>query len=115
MKEFMMLFRDTPNPSATAPSQADLQAEIKTWNDWIGGIAAQDKYVGGEQLSYEGRIVKANNIVTDGPYAEIKEIIGGYIIVKAADYDEAIEIAKGCPIFDTDGNVEIRDFVRANV
>ncbi|MGB0932377.1 MAG: YciI family protein [Chitinophagales bacterium] len=113
MKEFMMLFRHVP--STVIPSQEDIAAEIKKWHDWIGGVAAQGKFVSTNQLSYEGRLVKPGNIVTDGPYAEVKEIIGGYMVVKAEDYDEAIEIAKNCPILGTGGHVEIRDFMPLNL
>ncbi|MFK7904637.1 MAG: YciI family protein [Chitinophagales bacterium] len=110
MKEFMMLFRHVPNPSYQ-PSQEDIQAEIKKWQDWIGGIAAQGKFSSTNQLGYEGKVVKPGNVITDGPYAEVKEIIGGYIIVKAESFDEAVEFAKGCPMLDVGGHVEVRQFM----
>ena len=110
MKAFMLLFRHVPNPSYQ-PSQEDIQAEIKKWQDWIGGIAAQGKFSSTNQLGYEGKVVKPGNVITDGPYAEVKEIIGGYIIVKAESFDEAVEIAKGCPILGMDGHVEVRQFM----
>ncbi len=55
-------------------------------------------------------MVKPNNVVTNGPYAEIREAIGGYIIVKANDFDEAVEMAKGCPILQSpwNGNVKVQ-------
>jgi len=53
--------------------------------------------------------VKNDNIVTNGPYTDIKESIGGYTIIKADNYDEAVEIAKGCPVLLTGGNVEVRE------
>ena len=56
--------------------------------------------------------MRANNVITDGPYSEIKELIGGYTIVKAESFDEAAELAKGCPILEVGGNVEIRDIVQ---
>lgn len=110
MKEFMMIFRHVPNPDF-APSQEDIATEIKKWQDWIGGIAAQGKFVSTNQLQKGGKVVKPGNIVTDGPYAEVKEIIGGYIIVKANGLDEAVEMAQGCPVLGIGGHVEVRDFV----
>jgi hypothetical protein len=53
--------------------------------------------------------VKPGHIITNGPYTEIKESVGGYSIVKAASYDEAVELSKGCPIFDAGGSVEVRE------
>ena len=56
-----------------------------------------------------GKIVKADSVIADGPYAEIKESIVGYSIVKADSVEEATELAKGCPILKVGGNVEVRE------
>jgi len=56
-----------------------------------------------------GKVVNPGNIITDGPYAEIKELIGGYTLVRAESLDEAAEMAKNCPILEMGGNVEIRE------
>ena len=70
-----------------------MQAAIKRWMDWIGLIAAQDKLAEvGNSLSSEGKVVRPNDVVTDGPYVEIKEALGGYIIVKANDFDERLKL-----------------------
>jgi hypothetical protein len=107
MTEFMMIFRNAHDP-ASEPSPEQIQASIKQWQDWIGGIAAQGKFVSTNRLGSVGRTLKPNNVISDGPYAEIKEIIGGYLIVKAADIDEAMTLAAGCPILDSGGHVEVR-------
>ncbi|MCJ8288856.1 MAG: transcription initiation protein [Crocinitomicaceae bacterium] len=107
MKEFMMLFR-SEEPEVT-PAPEDMQAKINLWQDWIGGIAAQDRFVGTNALGMEGKIVGPNNVVTDGPYMELKEMVGGYIIVKANDIDDAVRLAEGCPVLSTGGKVEVRD------
>ena len=86
-----------------------MQAQIKLWQDWIGGIAAQDKFVGTNALGIEGKVVGPNNVVTDGPYIEMKEMVGGYIIVKADDIDDAVRLSEGCPVLSTGGKVEVRD------
>lgn len=107
MKEFMMLFRS--EESSVRPAPEEMQAQIKLWQDWIGGIAAQDKFVGTNALGMEGKVVGPNNVVTDGPYIEMKEMVGGYIIVKADDIDDAVRLSEGCPVLSTGGKVEVRD------
>jgi hypothetical protein len=84
MTEFMMIFRNDYNPSFK-PSPEQMQASIKQWQDWIGGIAAQGKFLSTNRLGFEGKTLKPNNVIADGPYAEVKEIIGGYILVKASN------------------------------
>ncbi len=111
MKEFMMIFRHEPNP-AYQPSPQEIEAEIKKWQDWIGGIAAQGKFGSTNQLGYEGKTITPDGVVTDGPYAEIKEVVGGYVIVKAESLDEAIAMTKGCPIFDHGAKVEVRNIMQ---
>lgn len=108
MKEFMMTFRMTPM-SDFQPSPEQLQESILQWQNWMGGIAAQGKFVSGNQLGFTGKTLHASGVVTDGPYTELKEIIGGYILVKADDLDSAFALAQGCPILAIGGNVEVRD------
>ena len=107
MKEFMMIFRNDYNPEFK-PSPEQMQASIKKWQDWIGGIAAQGKFVGTNALNTEGKTLKADGMITDGPYAELKEIVGGYAIVKSDTLDEAMTLAKGCPVLEVGGHVEVR-------
>lgn len=110
MKEFMLLFRHVPGPDFK-PTPEEMGLEIKKWQDWIGGIASQGKFVGTNQLTSSGKLVRPGNVISDGPYAEVKEILGGYMMVKAENYDEAVEMAKGCPTLGIGGSVEVRDFV----
>jgi len=83
---------------------------MKQTMDWIGGIAAQNKFVGGTGLLFDGaKVVKPHNVVTNGPFGEIKETIGGFITVKADSVEEAVEFAKGCPVLQGEGNsMEVR-------
>ncbi|MEQ9439791.1 MAG: YciI family protein [Cyclobacteriaceae bacterium] len=109
MKEFMMIFRNERN-EAPQPSPEQMQAMVKQWQDWIGGIAAQGKFVSTNALGFEGKTVHADAMITDGPYAEVKEIVGGYIIVKADTLDEAVQLSEGCPtLASSGGTVEVRD------
>ena len=109
MKDFMMLFRSEPNPNME-PTPEEIQEEVKAWQDWIGGIGAQGKLKNhGEALGFEGKTMHADGSVTDGPYAEVKEIVGGFIVVTAENIDDAAELAKGCPALSNGGKVEVRD------
>lgn len=109
MKDYLFIFRsDFKNIPQGSPEE--MQAMTKKWMDWIGGIAAQNKLSErGNRLSYGGKVLRANNVITDGPYTEIKESVGGYTAVKAETLEEAVELAKGCPILTFGGNVEIRE------
>jgi hypothetical protein len=110
MKEFLLIFR---NENVTTPmSPEQMQGMMKPWQDWMGGLAAQNKLASsGNRLDSDGRVVKPDNIITNGPYVETKEAVGGYIIIKAASIDEAAELSKGCPILSIGGNVEVRTVV----
>jgi hypothetical protein len=107
MKDFLFLFRMNGAP---AGSPDEMQAMTKRWMDWIGGIAAQNKLTDrGNRLFPTGKVVKPGNVITDGPYTEIKESIGGYTIVKADSLEEATELAKGCPGLSVGASVEVRE------
>jgi hypothetical protein len=90
-------------------SPEDMQAELQKWNNWIAGIAAQGKLIATDALYPTGKIVKGmEHIVTDGPYTEAKEIVSGFMLLKADSIEEAIELSKGCPMYEYDSVVEIR-------
>jgi hypothetical protein len=109
MNEFLLIFRRDYTTKETQPSPEELQSSIQQWQDWLGGIAAQNKLAKPlQRWDGAGKIVQTSKNVINGPYAEIKEAIGGLIIIKAADYDEAVSIAYSCPILGLGGNVEIR-------
>jgi hypothetical protein len=114
MDEFMLIFRHEDGTKVASPEQ--MQIWMKQTMDWIGGIAAQNKFVSGTGLPFEdSRIVHHNKTVTNGPFGEIKETIGGYIVVKAENADEAAEFAKGCPVLQGEGNtVEVRKIAKSN-
>lgn len=103
----MLIFRHEDGNKVASPEQ--IQIWMKQTMDWIGGIAAQNKFSGGKGLSTEGRVLKFNNVITDGPFAETKESIAGFIIIKAKDFDDAVSLAKDCPMLQGEGNtVEVR-------
>lgn len=103
-----MIHRDIKSKDAS-PSPQQMQEAIKPFQDWIGGIAAQNKLVSPpRRWDSDGRIVKQHSVVLNGPYAEIKESVGGVIHIRADDYDDAVEIAKGCPVLKWGAVVEVR-------
>ena len=109
MKEFLLIFRNNFK-ALPSFSPEEMQATTKKWMDWVGGIAAQNKlFDRGNRLASSGKVVKPDNVITDGPYTEIKESVGGYSVIKVNSYEEAVEIAKGCPVLTVGGNVEIRE------
>jgi hypothetical protein len=114
MKEFMLLFRFPQanfDPNNIPP--AEFQALAKRWQDWAGGIAAQGRMAsGGNRLALEGKVLKPGGVITDGPFVEIREMLGSFIIIKADSLEEAITLAHGCPALDTNGSVEIRPVMK---
>ena len=116
MKEFLFVYRTEYN-TLSDRSPEEMQASMKKWMDWMGGIAAQNKLAsrGNRLVDGQGKVVSQHNVITDGPYMEIKEALGGYSIINADSLDEAAEIAKGCPIFEVGGNVEVREIAVMNI
>jgi hypothetical protein len=114
MNEFMLIFRHQDGHKVGSPEQ--LQKWMKQTMDWIGGIAAQNKYVGGNGLDFDdSRVVHHNKMVTNGPFGEVKETLGGYVIVRAESAEEAAEFAKGSPVLQGEGNtVEVRKIIRGD-
>ncbi|HMH21487.1 MAG TPA: YciI family protein [Puia sp.] len=112
MKNFVLIFRESNDPDLSA-SPEEMQGVMNDWMNWMGGMAAQNKLVdNGNRLSKaNARTVRPNNKITDGPYTEIKEFINGYIIVRTENIEEAVGLAKECPILKTGGNVEVRTAV----
>ncbi len=110
----MLIFRHEDGQKTASPEQ--IQVWMKQTMDWIGGIAAQNKYVEGSGLPFEGaKVVHANKTVTNGPFGDIKETLGGYIVVRAATIEEAVEFAKGSPVLQGEGNtVEVRKIAKGD-
>lgn len=112
MKEFALIFR-LQNISDFKPSSEQMQQRM----NWLGSIAAQNRLVdkGNTLLPIPGsaKTVRSNKEVTDGPYTEIKEFISGYIVIRADTIDQAIEMAKGNPIFEqVGGSIEVREVLK---
>ncbi len=114
MNEFMLIFRHQDGGKIASPEQ--MQIWMKQTMEWIEGIAGQNKFVGGNGLQFDdSKVVRHNGVVTNGPFGEIKETLGGYVIVKADSVEEAVEFAKGSPVLQGDGNtVEVRKLAKGD-
>ena len=108
MANFMLIFRGSPSTTNDSPEQ--MQQHMQKWMAWFQGLTASGVYKGaGAPLEVSGKVVRGQKkTVSDGPYAEAKDLVGGYAIVDAKDLDAAVEIARGCPTYEKDGAVEVR-------
>ena len=100
MAQYMLLLHQAPNYNTDLPREKMLEM-TKRYMSWAESLGAKGKLAGGEKLAAGGvRHVKAKDgkpVVTDGPYAEAKDVVGGYFVIEAKDQAEAEEIAKDCP------------------
>lgn len=111
MSGFVYLFRSTDEEAREAmrtPEQA--QRSMEAFLAWMRGLEAKGHLKDpGQPLERSGRVVRGKKkMVTDGPYAEAKELVLGFIVVEARDLAQAVELAKGCPIVEGGGSLEIR-------
>jgi hypothetical protein len=108
MANFLFLYRgNTEGRSSMTPEQ--IQENMQQWGNWIRQALKQGWMVDpGDALTPEGRVVNPKKVITDGPFVEAKECIGGYSIIKADNINAAAELAKGCPGLLTGGRVEVR-------
>jgi len=91
-------------------SSEEMQQLTQKWITWVKGLGEQGHLVNrGESLEFGGKLISGKKqVVKDGPYAEAKDVVGGFTVIKAKDIDEAVKLSKGCPIFESDGMVEVR-------
>lgn len=110
MPKFMFVFRGGGYATGGL-SPSELQDHLARWNAWTGEMLAAGRVAGAHPLAHPatGKTLRGRDaVVTDGPYAESKDLVSGTLIVEAASLDEAAELARGCPIFEHDGSVEVR-------
>ena len=111
MSNFMFLFRGGDG-QRVQQSPEEMQAHMQKWGVWMGGLKEKGKLIDGLPLGKAGKVVeKAGEVITNGPFAEGAEVVGGYLIVTAESMDEAVEISKGCPIFEHGGTTEVREIM----
>jgi len=105
----MLIFRGGSDAMQMSPEES--QQHMQKWFAWVGELQEKGIYTAGEALLPTGKTVGKGNVVTDGPFAESKEMVGGFFIVKANSIEDAIGIAKSCPDLPLGGTVEVRDVV----
>ena len=111
MKDFMLIFINSKKP--TAPTPEEMQNNMQLWFSWIDRLKAQGIYLGGEALTPAAKLVKGNHpVITDGPFAESKEVVGGFFIVNAKDIDDALSLTKDYPDYDKGGKVQVRQVMK---
>jgi hypothetical protein len=110
MSEFLYIYRG--GQRETSPEK--IQQRMQKWMTWLKDLGAKGHIKDqGQPLEPTGKVVKGRNkTITDGPYAETKDVVGGFTIVEARDIDQAVELSKGCPVFETDGAVEVRPIAK---
>lgn len=108
MASFMFVYRGGDEDFAKMPPE-EIQQHMQKWGMWIKEALQKGWMTDpGDALTPEGRVVNSKKVVTDGPFVESKECVGGYSIVKADNIDAAAELAKGCPSLLVGGRVEVR-------
>lgn len=113
MPQYMLISQDSMEiPEGFEITPEIIQGIIQKYSDWADSLQKSGHLVGLNKLREDpGKHIVGvgeNRVVTDGPYAETKEIIGGYWIINAADYDEAVKLASGCPSLEFGSRVEVR-------
>ena len=108
MAKFLFVYRGRGDAMETMTPE-EMQQNMGKWQKWIGeGMQKGWMLDPGDGLTAEGCVVNAKKVITDGPFAESKEIVGGFSIVQANSLKAAADLAKGCPVLLTGGKVEVR-------
>lgn len=114
MEEFILFMRMDIITKDAQPSPEQMEIYMKQYQDWVGSIAAQNRFVGGKGLSTEGRVTRKSG-VTDGPFVEIKESVAGFVIIRAENLEEATKIAMANPMMNGDDtSIEVRQVMRVS-
>ncbi len=110
MSEYLYLYRGGSRPESPDEGEQVMQK----WISWMQDLETKGHLKDrGQPLEGEGKVVRGKQrSITDGPYAESKDIVGGFTLIEAKDLTQAAELAGGCPIFDRDGFVEVRPVMK---
>jgi hypothetical protein len=113
MSKFMFIFRGGGIVVQPPPSPAEIGAHLAKWTAWVDGLAkAGHTESHPPPLENGGKTVRwSSKTVTDGPYAEAKDLVSGFLMISATSLDAAVELARGCPIYEYNGSVEVRPFM----
>jgi hypothetical protein len=115
MEKFMFIFQGGQRMNNQSPEE--MQDHMGKWMAWIEKLNKAGQYVSGEPLVPGGKLVSGRNgnSVTDGPYTEGKEVVGGFFVITARDINEAVNISKECPGLEVGGTVQVRQVMKIEV
>jgi len=110
MSEFVFLFRTTEAEQQGAMGTPELaQQSMQAWLAWVRDLETKGHVKDpGQPLEITGKVVRGKKVVTDGPYAEAKDLVLGFMVIEAPDLAEAVELSAACPMLEGSGSVEIR-------
>jgi hypothetical protein len=113
MSQFLYLYRG--GEAGRTPER--MQQMMQKWMTWLKDLAGKGHIKDqGQPLERNGKVVKGKQkTVIDGPFAEAKDVVGGYTLIEARDLEQAVELSKGCPIFEVDGAVEVRPVMKMSL
>jgi hypothetical protein len=113
MAKFMLLLKGQGNWDQMSPSE--MEAAYKQYSGWSRQLRDENRFIDGDELDRACKIISPGptSVITDGPFAESKEAVGGYYMITANDLDEAAKIALGCPHLKFGGSVEVRPVVES--
>jgi hypothetical protein len=112
MSEFLYLYRGGQRGRTPEQSEAIMQK----WLAWMKDLTASGNLKDpGQPLDGEGRVVQENGTVTDGPFAEAKDLVGGFTLIEAESIGRAAELARNCPILAVGGTVEVRPIMKMDM
>lgn len=113
--EYLLLLYEAPEAFEDM-SPEELQRAIERYRAWTEELKRTGRFVASDKLTEgEGRVLRKEGKelrVTDGPFTETKEVIGGYYAVRADSYDDAVAVSRGCPHLDYGGTIEVREVER---
>lgn len=108
MKDYLLLIRGGDARMETM-NDAQTAEHMKLWSNYMGGLAQAGHLAGGMPLAMGGKLLTKDGATDVSVESAQGEVIGGYLLLKANDYNQAVELSKGCPVFDLNGNIEIRE------
>jgi hypothetical protein len=115
MKDFMLIFRNSVREQENFINQSpeEMDKEMQLWQKWMEKLAANGNVGEGNPLMPEGKVIRGTKqFVTDGPYIEGKDLVGGYMIIKAKDLAQATQLSLDCPhLAFNDSTVEVREII----
>jgi hypothetical protein len=113
MEKFMLIFQ---GGMSSHHSAEEMQESMGKWMAWIEKLRKADRYIAGEPLLPGGKLITGKKkTVTDGPYTEGKELVGGFFVIKAKDYNEAVQLCEDYPDYENGGSIQVRQIMKIEV